>query len=134
MQIEFGVIADFAEIVAGKLYLQGGGWDNYWVAEAPAPVRLAIAVGVRVGWDETNQPIPIRAWIEDDDGQEMVKIEGQVNVGRPSGLPPGASQLAQMAANVPFQAPHLGGYRVRCEAGEDGGAKIVLPFRVNRRS
>ncbi len=133
MQIETAMIADFAEIVSGKLYLMGGGWDNYWVDKAPAQVRIAIAVGVRVGWDETNVQIPVRIWIEDDDGQEMVRIEGSVNVGRPAGLPPGSGQLAQMAANVPFQAPHVGGYRIRIQAGEQESSYQVLPFRVMAR-
>ncbi len=133
MQIESAMIADFAEIVGGKLYLMGGGWDNFWVEKAPAPVRIAISVGVRVGWDETNVQIPVRIWIEDDDGAEMVRIEGGLNVGRPAGLPPGAGQLAQMAANVPFQAPRLGGYRIRIEAGENQDARLILPFRVLTR-
>lgn len=134
MQIEYALIADFAEIVAGKLYLMGGGWDTYWVEKAPAPVRIAFGVGVRVDWEETNRQIPVRVWIEDDDGKEMVRIDGEVNVGRPAGLPPGSGQLSQMAANVPFQAPHVGGYRIRCEAGgQEGGARAVLPFRVMAR-
>jgi hypothetical protein len=73
-------------------------------------------------------------YVEDDDGHQMVSIEGMVNVGRPSVLPPGSGQLAQMAANVPFSAPHFGGYRVRIEAGEPVGAHVSLPFRVLKRA
>jgi hypothetical protein len=64
----------------------------------------------------------------------MVAIEGKVNVGRPAGLPPGAGQLAQMAANIPFTAQNFGGYRIRIDAGEPVGAQVILPFRVLKRA
>ena len=134
MDIAHALLADYAEIVNGKLYLMGGGWDRWFAPAVPVQVRLAIAVGVRVGWEETNKTIPIRMWVEDDDGAELVRIEGQVNVGRPPGLPPGSDQLSQMAANVPLNIPHHGGFRVRIVAGEDEGAiERRLAFRVEER-
>jgi hypothetical protein len=133
VQIEYAVLADFAEIVSGKLYLMGGGWDRYGMPEAPGYVRLGIAVGVGVGWEETNQVIPIVVRVEDDDGKELVRIAGQVTVGRPAGLPPGSGQLAQMAANVPLTVERFGGYRASISAGEHEDAAIALPFRVVKR-
>jgi hypothetical protein len=29
------IIADYADIVNGKLYLMGGGWDTFYAKEAP---------------------------------------------------------------------------------------------------
>ncbi|OAI42220.1 hypothetical protein AYO38_11580 [bacterium SCGC AG-212-C10] len=133
MQIEYALLADYAEIVGNKLYVMGGGWDTFAAPEAPAFVRLAIAVGVRVPWEETNQQIPIHVAIEDDDGRELGRIEGSVMVGRPAELPPGSSQLAQMAANVPLTVPAFGGYRTRISAGKDAIATLALPFRVLQR-
>ena len=75
-------------------------------------MRLAVAVGVRLGWEETNRPVPVRVSVEDDDGNELVRIEAQVNVGRPTHLPPGSTQPAQIAANLPVTVPRHGGYRV----------------------
>ena len=126
------MVADYAEIVGGKLYVMGGGWDTFGVAELPAQVRLAVAVGVRIGWDETNQPVVIRIVVEDDDGKELLRMEGNVNVGRPPEMQAGSTQLAQMAANVPIAVQQGGGFRVVIRAGE--GAAMVqrtLPFRVN---
>ncbi len=133
MDIDYAIIADYAEVVGGKLYLMGGGWDTSAVPEVPYQVRLAIAVGVRIGWEETNMTVSVRIVVQDDDGQEQVKIEGQVQVGRPPQLMPGSSQLAQLAANVPVTIPALGGYRVHIEVGE-GEAKLqrMLPFRITR--
>ena len=134
MDIAHALLADHAEIVNGKLYLMGGGWDRFFAATLPAQIRVAIAVGVRVGWEETNKPIAVRVWVEDDDGKELVRIDGQVNVGRPPNLPPGFEQLAQMCANVPVNIQAHGGYRVRIVAGE-GESEIErrLTFRVEAR-
>lgn len=135
MDIEFALIADYAETVSGKLYLMGGGWDTVFVSgeagQAHHHVRLAVAVGVRVGWEETNEAIPVRITVEDDDGAGYLQADGVLNVGRPPGLPPGSTQLAQMTANLAFNLPRLGGYRMRIRAGN--GERVcerLLPFRL----
>jgi len=134
MRIEYAVLADHAEIVNGKLYLMGGGWDTYNATQVPVNVRMAIAIGVRIEWDETNKPVPVRVYVEDDDGLEIVRAEGALNVGRPPHLPPGSGQLAQMAVTLPANVPQFGGYRVRIVAGEpDRVDELAIPFRVNQR-
>ena len=132
MDIEYALLADYAEMVGGKLYVMGGGWDTSTQPTMPVQLRVAVAVGVRVGWEETNQQLPIKVLFEDDDGHELVRIDGQMNVGRPPTLPPGATQLAQMAANVPLNITQHGGYRIIVRAGEGPNAAPdrVLPFRV----
>jgi len=133
VQIDHAVLADFAEIVGGKLYLMGGGWDALRVNSLPASARLAVAVGIRIAWEETNRPVAVRITIEDDDGRELVRIDGEVNLGRPPDLPPGTSQLAQLAANMAVPINEAGGYRIRITAGAgDGAAERSLPFRVVR--
>lgn len=134
MDIEYALIADYAEMVGGKLYLMGGGWDTFTQAEVPAQLRLSLAIGVRVGWEETNNDFPVRVLIEDDDGHELVRIEASMNVGRPPTVPPGSRQLAQLAANVPLTVTQHGGYRIVIRAGADEAAtsERILPFRVAR--
>ncbi|MEP7217182.1 MAG: hypothetical protein ABI782_13105 [Anaerolineaceae bacterium] len=133
MDIEYVLIADYAEIVAGKLYVMGGGWDSTTAAEVPAGIRMAIAVGVRLGWEETNTAIPVEMTVHDDDAQELVRVNGSVQVGRSAELLPGSTQLAQIAINLQLHLPSFGGYRVRVVAGGDGLTRS-LPFRLTRRS
>ncbi|MFN8505949.1 MAG: hypothetical protein U0547_00120 [Dehalococcoidia bacterium] len=131
MDIDYALICDYAEAVNGKMYIMGGGWETTFAPAFPAALRLAVAFGVRFGWDETNKAAPVLVRVEDDDGQELVRIEGQMNVGRPPTLPPGSTQLAQMAANVPVSIARAGGYIVAIRAG--AGPEMVerrLPFRV----
>jgi hypothetical protein len=134
MEIAHALLADYAEIVNGKLYLMGGGWDRYFAATTPVQMRVAIVVGVRISWDETNKPVPVHVYVEDDDGKELVHIEGAVNVGRPPQLPPGSDQLAQMCANLALGIPAHGGYRARIIAGEPpGSVERRLTFRVDAK-
>ncbi len=134
MEIDYAILADYAEVVGNKLYLMGGGWDTMSAADVPAPVRLAIANGVRVEWEETNVPIPLLITIEDDDAQEIVRMEAQVNVGRPPNLRAGSTQLSQMAATVQVSLPRFGGYRVLVVAGTgDHAVRRALPFRLVHR-
>ena len=129
------IIADYADIVSGKLYLTGGGWDTFYAKEAPSQVRLAVAVGVLVGWEETNLPLTVNLFVEDDDGKQMAKIEGKMQVGRPAGLPPGSRQLSQMAANITMNLPAFGGYRIRvaAEGAKQEVAERNVPFRMLER-
>ncbi len=130
MQIDYVLIADYAEIVAGKLYLMGGGWDVFRAQAVPVPVRMAVALGVRVGWEETNQPRPVQVVVDHEDGAELARIDGAVNVGRPAHLVPGSSQLTQMAANLSLNLSQFGGYRVRASGGPDKEVSLILPFRL----
>lgn len=131
MDIEFALVADAAEVVAGKLYLLGGGWDTYHAPTLPAPVRLAVALGVRVEWEETNRSIPVRIAVEDDDGAPFAHVDGAVSVGRPPTLPPGSAQVAKLAVNFSLSLPQYGGYRVLVAVGEGEEERVrSLPFRL----
>lgn len=131
MEIEHAVLADYAEIVGGKLYLMGGGWDVNNVAAIPANLRIAVALGVRIEWEETDRAIPVLVAVEDDDGKEYLRMEGSLQATRASGVPEGSTQLSQLAANLPLSAPHAGGYIVRVSAGSGEAAiRRNLPFRV----
>ena len=56
-------------------------------------------------------------------------------MGRPSNLPPGSTQLSQMAVNLPLRVESFGGYRVRVVAGEGAGVQTsIVPFRVAQKA
>jgi hypothetical protein len=133
VDIDFALIADHAELVNGKLYLMGGGWDTYNAAAEPIQFQPAIALGVRIGWEETNRNVPVRVAVEDDDGAELVRADGTLMVGRPPGLEAGATQLAQMTARLPLTLPRFGGYRVHVTVGTgETAVERFLPFRIVR--
>jgi hypothetical protein len=133
MDLDFALVADYAEVIAGKLYLMGGGWDTLHVPNVPAAIRFAVALGVRFEWDETNRQVPIRVTVEDDDGAAYARAEGSVSVGRPPDLPPGSPQVAKLALVLGLSLPRYGGYRVLVTAGEGEAERTrSLPFRLVR--
>ncbi len=93
MEVEFLILADAAEAVNGKLYMLGGGWDVLTI-NRPLPYQqpFAIAAGLLVPWNATNQRHDVEVEIQTDDGEVAVKMAGQLELGRPPGLPTGHPQ------------------------------------------
>jgi len=131
MEIDYLLLAEHAEIVGNKLYLMGGGWDTMHVPGAPANVRLMVAAGIRLDWDETGRPIGLVLRIDDEDAQEVFRLNGQMNVQRPPDTIPGTSHLSQMTFAVQAQLKQLGGYRITLSAGPEGAeVRRSIPFRL----
>ena len=106
MEVEWLMLADSAQVVGSKLYLLGGGWDVLAVRkDFPFGQQCAIALAVKVPWNETNQRhnFEIEVLSEDQQTEEpksMAKMEGQFEVGRPTGIPVGQDQRIQLAINM----------------------------------
>lgn len=108
MDVEWLILADSAQVVGGKLFLLGGGWENL-VVNSSFPVQqiCAIAASFRILWNETNQRHNVEIEVMDQDGQSIVQLNGQVEVGRPPGIPPGSAQRSQLgfSAVLTFDSP-----------------------------
>ncbi|MFN8559031.1 MAG: hypothetical protein U0531_17380 [Dehalococcoidia bacterium] len=93
MEVEWLILADAAQVVGGKLYLLGGGWKVLNVSAGfPVQQRCAVAVSFEAPWNETNVPQQVEVEVATEDGRTLAKMEGQFEVGRPPGIPPGQSQ------------------------------------------
>jgi hypothetical protein len=127
MEIEFLIIADAVEAANGKLYMIGGAWDRWTSHSYPSPMRLGIAIGLLVPWDETNQRHRISVSIVDADGKAVVpQIEAGVEVGRPPGMRLGSAQRAVLAINAGFPLPNPGRYEVRVAAPNEIEKKVTF--------
>lgn len=108
LEAEWLILADSAEVVNNKLYLIGGGWDTV-ALQGPFPNQhpCAVAASFRVPWNETNQQHNIEIEIAEQDGKQLVSIAGQIEVGRPPGIPLGFTQRVQLAVKLglEFQSP-----------------------------
>jgi hypothetical protein len=112
--VEWLILADYAEAVAGKLYLMGGGWDQINVnGEFPMQKNFAIALAIKVPWYQTNRPHTFELVFEDADGQLLGNAPGQFETGRPVGIPAGKTQRAQVAIVAGMQFERPGEYVVR---------------------
>ena len=54
-EVDFLVLADHAEVVGGKLYMMGGGWDVRRIEDFSKPFNMNIAVGVLTPWALANK-------------------------------------------------------------------------------
>jgi hypothetical protein len=89
------LLADFAQVLNGKLYIMGGGWSM----TGPQPSLSAIALKIEVPWNQTNQKHNLKLELIDSDyravtvptpvGNSPVVIDGEFEVGRPAGLKAG---------------------------------------------
>jgi hypothetical protein len=114
------MLADAAQAVDNKLYILGGGWS----VTGPAPTPFALAVSLKVPWDEANRAHTLRLELLDSDGdpvavsgatgEEPLAIETKFEVGRPPGLKPGTSIDLAFAMNfAPVPLPPAGRYEWR---------------------
>ncbi|MGI8925985.1 MAG: DUF6941 family protein [Tepidiformaceae bacterium] len=135
IDIDFVILADWAQVVAGKLYLQGGGWDTLTAQSFPHQQNIAVAVGLKVPWGATNQKYTVTINVVNEDTQAgLIRLEGQLESGRPPGIAPGADQLVTMALNSAGAIPSAGSYLVTASInGEERRRKAFRVLEQGRR-
>ena len=135
MRFTSAMLADAAQVSAGKLYVMGGAFDTISARSFPAIHRsLTLALVAEVGPADRNRDLELVITLLNEDGAETgVKSEGKLRVGAPAGLPAGAMTLVPMASvfmNVRFPTP--GGYVFVVE--HDGRELTRVPFRLRQSS
>jgi len=127
--VEWLILADYAEIIGGKLYLMGGGWDVLTVNTSfPLARPVGLAAAFSVPWNETNERHNVEIEILTDDGQPVGKVGAQFEVGRPAGIKRGQDQRFQLAANVHLNLAAPGTYVI--VARVQGQEEKRVPFNV----
>ena len=114
MEVDFLLLADGAQVAGDKLYVLGGGWTVLWGKSFPINHTLAVAVGIMVSWEETNQRHSVEVVILSEDGNQIGQplVSGQLEVGRPPGAVVGTAQRAMMAVSGPASIESPGRYEV----------------------
>jgi hypothetical protein len=135
-QIELLCLANHVEAVNGLLYMVGGGWTDHHRPPKqpngqPTISHIGIAVMVRIPWNETNRPHRFQVEIQDLDGNSFMKVDGDLNIGRPPHISPGATQHACLAINAETVFQRTGGYVLRATIGGDPASLRTWEFRVH---
>jgi len=125
--IDFLLTADFAEVVQGKVYIMGAGWDKFAPPAYPAVMRIGLAAGIRVPYLESNVPHHLSVTLRSGDGEDLFRIDGDLETGRPAGSR-GESILVPLAVNaqVNVSGPQL----MELVAEVDGGATKRMSIRA----
>lgn len=129
------MLCDAAEEANGKLFILGGGWSIN--RGGGAPINMALAIKVAVPWHEANRRHPLLIQLMTQDGQPAlvggnpVRIEGEVEVGRPPGLEPGVPLDAPLAINIGGLPLPIGAYRweltIQGEKAAEVSFQVVAP-------
>ncbi len=131
MRLTTAMLADAAQVSAGKLFVLGGGFDTITAGEFPALHRsLSLALVAEVGPADRNRQLDITIRLLNEDGGELgVESKGTFRVGSPAALPAGASSLVPLVANfLGIRFPDPGGYVFVIEHEGDELARV--PFRL----
>ncbi|MCA1845140.1 MAG: hypothetical protein LC792_18490 [Actinobacteria bacterium] len=134
------LLCDAAQVAEGKLFVLGGGWS----LAGPDPVPSAIALKLEVPWDQTSRRHRWQLSLVDADGQAVtmggegggqpVVIGGDFEVGRPPGLPAGASLDVPIAINLPPLPLRPGSrYEWRLSVDDQEQADWALAFTIRPR-
>ena len=119
MKIEYAVLADAAQAVGGKIFILGGGWNVFRSASYPAPVQLAVAIGLGFASNEIGIRYPLKIVIADEAGVPVVpEFNGQIETGQPApDLPKGLPVKVPLAWNVSLAVPRPGKYGIVVTVG-----------------
>lgn len=122
-RIDSLLVADWAEAINGKLYVQGAAFDTLWAPQYPHAPRFYFAAVLKVPWNDTNRRLPIRGWAQTKDGDELAwKMEGELEAGRSPGQRGGDAQVV-IAGPVQFEVEEPLEFTLHIEFA--GDARVV---------
>jgi hypothetical protein len=119
IEVDFLIVADRAEVLNGKLYMMGGGWDSIGTGGPDQPVHFTAAVGFLVAWNATNVDHACTIRLEDADGVAVLSLGYTIKTGRPPSLPEGATQRVTVCLPIAVAIAHPGMYALVATAGEN---------------
>ncbi len=132
VEIDALMLADWAETINGKLYVQGGGWDR-WLLAPNRPVEFAIAASILTPWSLANQEREFSIAIESEDGAAVAPLlTGSFTVGRPPDARPGQLFRSPLTARVAMPKVAAGVYRVAMNV-TGAAAKSAVFYAVDAR-
>ena len=134
-QVEFALIADAVQAVAGKLYVIGGGWDTLFVRSFPARhPTMGIGMRIRVPWSHIDE-FSLSVDLADEDGTSLFQgrtLAQRIRIRRPPTMPAGSDMgivRAFTLNNLAF--PREGGYAFRISVDDVEVSR--LRFRLRGR-
>ena len=131
VEIEFLMLADRAEVLSGKLYIMGGGYDRRTINNIQSPVTTSMVIGILVPWNLTNQPHSVKLRVETEDGTILgQEVENGFTVGRSPQAIAGQSFRVMTVGTLTTMLPRLGAYRVIATL-DNGNTKTATFYAVS---
>ncbi len=70
------MLADFAQVREGLLFVVGGGITRLYAPELPAPMNVCLVLAIELHRMEREQPHELNVQIMDEDGGQVAEIKG----------------------------------------------------------
>lgn len=127
VEIEWLILADAAQVVGQKLYLMGGGWNRITIQKLP-PIQhqMAVALAISVPWARTNERHNLELEVADADGGTLKKINGEFEVGRPPGTPPGQPMRTQVAFGMTLEIKKVGSFEITARVNGEVSRQVTF--------
>lgn len=131
------LLADAAQTDSiGKVHALGLGWT---VTTTPTPPQAVIAI-FDLDWHEANQPFHFEIKLLNADGSQIfgpgpagpapIQIEGDLETGRPPGLPQGSNLMVPVTVNIapglPLQVGQRYEWRLHVDSKIDESAGFAI--------
>jgi hypothetical protein len=117
-------LADHVVVENGKLYVNGGFWNQVYSAEYPVVRAFGLAAVLHIPWRKHHQGHAFTVTFEDADGRPLTaRFEGQFRVGTAPNMRVGDFTVMPVAAFVTnFVLDRPGDYAARLEVN---GAELA---------
>jgi hypothetical protein len=83
MEITTAMLADFAQVREGLLFVSSGGITRCYRDDLPAPLGVFLAVVLALDKVEAERTHDVEVRVVDEDGGQLAEIAGQIQLGEP---------------------------------------------------
>jgi hypothetical protein len=81
MEITTALLADFAQVRDGLLFVSSGGVTRCYRDQLPAPLNIHMAMVMELDRIEAEKVHEVHVVVVDEDGQQLAEIAGEIQLG-----------------------------------------------------
>src|ERR1700741_786982 len=100
MKLDWAMLANYAEVREGLVFVAGGGIDTVQTPPLPATLNATILVRLLLHRTEANKQHAIDMEITDEDGNTVAKVQAAVMVPLHPDVPVGWDIPSMVAVNI----------------------------------
>lgn len=132
MKLDWAMLANYAEVREGLVFVTGGGIDTIQTQQLPAVLNATILVRLLLHRTEANKQHSLELEINDEDGQTVAKVQAGVMVPVTPEMPVGWDIPSVVALNIHgLQLAKEGRYAVEISADNVHLRTLNLRTKVN---
>jgi len=128
MRVDTCLLCDAVTDREGLLHILGGGIRRTIRPEYPAPLEMSLALRILVHPTEVAHPHQLEVLLQDEDGQQVVKLDMEIDAGNAERFEPGEEAVLLIPWNFPGrpELPNPGRYSF--ELLIDRIHQVTVPF------